>query len=288
MHGLIVGCGYLGGRVARLWLEAGHRVSALTRSPQTAERFEAGGIRAVVGDVTQPRTLAALPAADVLLFAVGHDRSASPSLREVYVEGLRHALGALSGRVGRILYVSSTSVYGQIDGSWVDEDSPTDPTTESGRICLESERALNEWTADTGVSSLILRLAGIYGPGRLLARIDGLMRGEPIGGLPDAWLNLIHVEDAARVAAACGETPQAGVLLVSDDRPVRRGEFYSHLASLLNAPPPTFDGSRSARTPGFNKRCRTARLRREGLVELHYPDYTRGLPAAIEPSGPAA
>lgn len=284
MHGLIIGCGYLGRRVARHWLDAGRQVSALTRSPETADRFSADGIRPIIGDVTRPETLADLPAADVLLWAVGYDRAAGPTQHEVYVDGLQNALDALRGRVGRMLYVSSTSVHGQSDGSWVDENSPTEPATESGRICLAAEQALTDWSAASGMPSLILRLAGIYGPGRLLARIDGLMRGEPLAGSPDAWLNLIHVDDAAGVAASFSTSAHSGVVLVSDDRPVTRAEFYSHLARLLDAPAPTFDASIIGRTSGLNKRCRNARLRRDGLFELRYPDYTRGLVAAISAS----
>jgi nucleoside-diphosphate-sugar epimerase len=283
MHGLIVGCGYLGRRVARLWLDAGHRVTALTRSPETAGRFSAAGIQAINGDVTQPESLQALPDADVLLFAVGYDRTAHPSQHEVYVSGLANTLTALRGRVGRILYISSTSVYGQSDGSWVDEQSPTRPATESGRICLAAERVLMDWAAAAGAGALILRLAGIYGPGRLLARIDALQRGEPLSGQPQTWLNLIHVEDAARITVAFSMTADRGVVLVSDDRPVTRGEFYSHLAGLLQAPTPGFDASPGTRTAGFNKRCRNTRLRHVCNMPLVYPDCTAGLPAALTP-----
>jgi nucleoside-diphosphate-sugar epimerase len=280
MHGLIVGCGYLGRRVAQLWLDAGHKVSALTRSSETAAQFSDAGIHPILGDVTRPDTLGALPAADVLLFAVGYDRSAGPSQREVYVQGLQSTLAALHGRVGRVLYVSSTSVYGQTDGSWVDEESVTEPQTESGCICLEAERLLNNWAASTGMSRLILRLAGIYGPKRLLARIEGLRRGEPLAGRPDAWLNLIHVDDAAHVAAAYSQTSHTGVILVCDDQPVMRVEFYSHLARLLGAPAPVFKPSLAAgRTTGLNKRCRNMRLRRD-LGILRCADYTEGLPDA--------
>jgi nucleoside-diphosphate-sugar epimerase len=281
MHGLIVGCGYLGRRVARLWLDAGHTVSVLTRSPETAEGFAAKGIQAVIGDVTQPESLTALPDADVLLFAVGHDRSAPLSQREVYVSGLQNTLAALCGRVRRVLYISSTSVYGQSDGSWVDEQSPTEPVTESGRICLAAEHVLTDWAAASGTGALILRLAGIYGPGRLLARVESLRRAEPLAGSPEAWLNLIHVDDAARIAAAFSGTTHAGAVLVTDDRPVTRGEFYTRLTELLRAPPPSFDAMLGSRTTGLNKRCRNARLRRDCALPLRYPDYTHGLSTAI-------
>lgn len=283
MHALIAGCGYLGRRVARMWLEQEDAVSALTRSSSRAAEFVSAGIEPVVGDVTASTTLAALPAADVLLFAIGFDRSAAPSKQQVYVDGLRNTLRAMEGRVGRVLYVSSTSVYGQSDGSWVDEDSPTEPTSEGGRICLEAEDLVREWSQRTNVSALVLRLAGIYGPGRLLAKVDALRRGDPFGGLPDAWLNLIHVDDAARVLLAYSQPVQTGTVLVCDDEPVPRRVFYSRLAEVLHAPPPTFDESLpGGRTDGLNKRCRNARLRRECGAVLKYPTSTTGLAAATE------
>lgn len=281
MHALIAGCGYLGRRFARMWLEQGHAVSALTRSSATGGEFAAAGIRPVVGDVTNPATLAALPAADVLLFAVGFDRMAAPSKQQVYVDGLRNTLRVMEGRVGRVLYVSSTSVYGQSDGSWVDEGSPTEPTSEGGRICLEAEDIVREWSQRTNVRTLVLRLAGIYGPGRLLAKVDTLRRGEPFGGRPDAWLNLIHVDDAARVVLAYSQMAHTGTVLVCDDEPVPRLAFYSKLAELLHAPPPIFDASLpGGRSEGLNKRCRNTRLQRECGLILKHPTYVVGLAAA--------
>lgn len=281
MHSLIVGCGYLGRRTARLWLEGGDSVTASTRSSANAEALAAAGIQPVIGDVTDAATLAALPAADILLFAVGFDRGAAPSKHQVYVDGLRNTLRAMEGRVGRVLYVSSTSVYGQSDGSWVDEDSPTEPTSEGGRICLEAEDLVREWSQRTSISTLVLRLAGIYGPGRLLAKVDALRRGEAFGGRPDAWLNLIHVDDAARVVLAYSQMAHTGTVLVCDDEPVPRRAFYSKLAELLQAPPPTFDVSLpGGRSEGLNKRSRNTRLLRECGAVLKYSTYTTGLAAA--------
>ena len=268
-----------------MWLEQGHAVSALTRSSTRAAELASAGIDPVVGDVTASTTLAALPAADVLLFAVGFDRSAAPSKQQVYVEGLQSTLRAMEGRVGRVVYVSSTSVYGQSDGSWVDEDSPTEPASEGGRICLEAESVVREWSEQTGASTLVLRLAGIYGPGRLLAKVDALRRGEPMSGRPDAWLNLIHVDDAARIIAAYSQSPHTGTVLLCDDEPATRTAFYGRLAELLHAPLPRFDESLPAgRTEGLNKRCRNARLLRDGVSVLTYPSYSVGLAASLSDS----
>src|SRR5918994_7024885 len=136
---LVIGCGYLGRRVAALWRDSGRRVAALTRG-RTAE-LAALGLEPVVGDVLVPDSLRRLPEVSTVLYAVSLDRSSGRSMREVYVTGLGNVLAALPPG-GQFLYVSSTSVYGQADGSEVDESSPTEPVEESGRVVLNAEKLL--------------------------------------------------------------------------------------------------------------------------------------------------
>ena len=285
MQILIIGCGYLGRRAAKLWQDDGHEVTALTRSTTNATELQKRGIRTVQGDVLDPTSLQALPAADVLLYSVGHDRSAAASKRAVYVDGLTIVLREVGARIGRMVYISSVSVYGQSDGSWVDEDSPCEPTSEGGRICLDAEAVFREYAEPSHAGrGHILRLAGIYGPDRLIARTEQLKQGGPLAGDPQAWLNLIHVDDAARSAVRCASAEDAADLyLVSDDRPITRGEFYSEVCRQIGAPSPVFEpqaqgGRRSA---GLNKRCRNQRLRADLLPELSFPDISTGLPDAI-------
>jgi nucleoside-diphosphate-sugar epimerase len=135
---LIIGCGYLGRRVARRWIAHGDTVFALTRSTGRARDLLSSGIEPVIGDVTDPATLGALPEADTLLYAVGLDRTSGKSQREVYVGGLENVLAMVAGKIRRFLYISSTSVYGQNAGEWVDEDSGCLPGSENGSVCLES------------------------------------------------------------------------------------------------------------------------------------------------------
>lgn len=287
MNVLIVGCGYLGVRAARRWLSAGCTVTALTRSAQRAAELERRGIASVVGDVLQPSTLTGLPRADVLLYAVGFDRNAGVSKEQVYVEGLRNVLREMTPRIGRIVYVSSSSVYGQDGGEWVDEHSPTQPQSEGGRICLAAEQVLREALAAHSLSGCILRLTGLYGPGRLLARRESLQQGTPLAGSEQAWLNLIHVEDAAEAAVAAAGCPSPEpIYLVTDDRPVTRGEYFSRLAALCGAPPPQFDPAQMPRHGrGLNKRCRNERLKTLLGASLRYPTLEQGLPAAVGGGG---
>ena len=280
---LIIGCGYLGQRVAACWLAAGDQVYALTRSAERANQLRASGIEPLIGDVTLPASLQQLPEVDSVLHAVGYDRSAEPSKRQVYVAGLENVLTALKGRCRRFVQISSTSVYGQSHGEIVDETSPCEPTEESGCICRDAEQLVMS-TASAFMTN-ILRLSGIYGPGRLLSRVDQLKSGTPLPGSPDAWLNLIHVDDAATSVLICSERGAPGrTYLVSDDRPVLRREYYGLLAKLVGAAAPNFAPDAVARhMHGLNKRCNNQVLRHELRVELAFPTIDVGLPASISP-----
>jgi nucleoside-diphosphate-sugar epimerase len=272
---LVIGCGYLGLRVARRWLAHGDSVVALTRSDARARSFQDSGIEPVIGDVTEPTSLNAFPEADTLLYAVGLDRSSGRSQRDVYVGGLENVLGHMAGRVRRILYISSTSVYGQNSGEWVDEMSECRPESENGKICLDAENLLRDKAPDANV----LRLAGIYGPGRLVARIESLRGGLVAEGNPEAWLNLIHIEDAVAAVLSCERRGLSGSTYVaSDDHPCRRREYYSLLAWMAGAPQPRFESPSPA---GLNKRCSNRRLHEELQVVLRFPRFNVGLPHAL-------
>ena len=283
MAKLIFGCGYLGSRVARRWLDAGETVFAVTRTDNRAATFAEQGIRPIVADVTQADSLGSLPAADTVLFAVGFDRNAGPSMREVYVQGLRNVLSALPPATRRFIYISSTGVYGQTDGRWVDEDSDCHPTREGGRVTLAAEATLRASPLWSG--SMILRLAGIYGPGRV-PRLDNVIDGRPVPAAPDGYLNLIHVEDAARAVLAAETCEIAGdVLNISDGHPMRRREFYEELARLLDVPPPGFvvppADSPSAQRGLSDKRVSNQRtLKRLGL-SFNFPTYREGLACLV-------
>lgn len=280
LHVLIIGCGNVGRRAARRWIDSGARVTALTRSPENARQLRDAGIHPILGDVTRPETLDALPGADVVLHAVGLDRQSGHSQREVYVNGLENILQRLAERTSRFIYVSSTSVYGQNCGEVVDEQSACNPTTPNGQVCLDAERLLSRYFPGTNKlrSAVILRLSGIYGPDRLIARIAAIQSGELLSGNPDAWLNLIHVEDAvSTVLAAAVRRQIAAMYLVSDDRPITRLEYYETLASLVNAPPPKFQAVSDVERAQLNKRCSNRRMRQELGVNLQFPDINTGL-----------
>ncbi len=251
----------------------------MTRSEAGAARLCGLGVEPIVGDVTSLGDVE-FPQVETCLYAVGYDRSSSIDKRTVYVDGLRNVLQKLKGRAGSLVYISSSSVYGQEDGSIVDETSLVTPGTESGRICQEAEEVVKQSDPSDG-RWVILRLSGIYGPGRMLVKSDVLKSGERMGGEPEAWLNLIHVEDAAKVViAAERQNAQRELFVVSDDEPVTRRAYYSELARLVGANEPVFDESKpGGRTRGLYKRLSNAKMKRELKVTLQYPTFREGLSA---------
>lgn len=269
---LIIGCGYLGRRVASRWLAQGKRVAALTR--RNAETLSTQGFEPLTGDILDSNSLKNLPDAETVLYAIGRDRSSGNGMREVYVTGLGNVLNTLP-KSSRFIYISSTGVFGQSHDELVDETSVTEPIDEAGRIVLEAEQLLLSHRPD----AIILRFSGIYGPGRLL-RQHALLKGEPLVADANRWLNLIHVDDgveaviAAQVRGVPGEK-----YLIADDLPVTRQSFYTQLANLLQAPPARFEQRPEPDMP--HRRVNNAKAKRMLGWQLRYPSYREGLPAAV-------
>ena len=285
MRKLIIGCGYLGTRVAQKWLGDGCETWALTRSEERAARLAESGLNPVVGDVLDLSSLQKLPQVETILYAVGFDRTSQPSKRTVYVEGLRNVIEVVRGRCQRFVYISSTSVYGQDNGELVDEFSAVSPSEENGRICRDAEGVVREHIRHANQvagtdEAIVLRLAGLYGPGRLLAREQQLRSGGLLAGNPEAWLNLIHVDDAVQAVLAAEDRGQSGATyLICDDRPIRRREYYAALAAQLGLASPGFE-ELAADAPEWrrlNKRCVNRRMREELGVELRFPTVIEGL-----------
>ncbi|MDB5386342.1 MAG: Saccharopine dehydrogenase [Planctomycetaceae bacterium] len=290
VHRLIVGCGYLGQRVACRWRDSGDTVHVLTRSVEHAQRFQKQDFVAITGDVLDSHSLENLPEVDTVFWAVGWDRTSGASMHEVYVTGLKNVLQQMMARCRRFIAISSTSVYGQRNGEWVDEQSPCTPAQANGQTCLAAERLLQRQSEfdknEPAITTNILRLSGIYGPGRLLSRVSALKSGEPLAGNPDAWLNLIHVDDAADAVIRCELAEEIpNTLLVSDDEPLRRRDYYSLLANLVGAAPPRFSEDQipvSDEPRELNKRCRNSLAKLALGWTPRFATIRDGLPHAVQ------
>ncbi|MFN9369882.1 MAG: NAD-dependent epimerase/dehydratase family protein, partial [Planctomycetia bacterium] len=219
-----------------------------------AAALAACGIEPLVGDVAASDAdwLDSLPAPATVFWAVGFDRRAAATPRDVHVHGFGRLLNAIAvtGSRPRVILSSSTGVWGDEAGGMVSESTPPSPERDAGHVLVEAEQVLRDSALGPGVA---LRFAGLYGPGRL-PRLDDLRAGAPLAGDPDSWLNLVHVDDAAAVvvavAAARGPRP---LYVVSDGRPVLRRDWYARLAELVGSPPPRWESSVAPRR-GADKR----------------------------------
>lgn len=271
---LIAGCGYVGSRLAGLLVDDGLRVWGLKRHPAALP----AGVEPIAADVTDPATLDALPVPDALVYAVSPAGRTDGAYRAAYVDGLRNVLGALrqaGGPVGRVVLVSSTGVYGHTDGRWVDEDTPPEPSEETGARILEGEAVARA----AGSPGLVIRLGGIYGPGRTRTVVR-VLEGQAGCPSPDRYGNRIHRDDAAAAVRhlLTLEDP-APVYLGVDREPAPLRDVYRWIARRAGVPDPCRDGSEDAPEPGSprrsNKRCSSRRLTGSGFV-FTYPTFREG------------
>jgi len=273
------GHGYSAKALAARLLEGGWRVIGTTRSADKADAIRATGAEAVLWPPPDPDALVAR--ATHLLVSAGPDQGGDPVLG-VCGDAIRRRAGALDW-VG---YLSTTGVYGDRAGGWVDETSDCDPTTRRGQWRLAAERA---WAAIPGLAPHIFRLAGIYGPGRgPFAKVRAGTARRIIK--PGQVFSRIHVEDIAAVLAASIARPAPGrVYNVCDDMAAPPEDVIAHAARLLGLPvPPAEPFEQAEMSPmarsfyAESKRVSNARIKQELGVALRYPSYREGLAALLK------
>ena len=250
---MVFGCGDLGGAVAREGRRRSMRVTALTRNAATADELRADGIEVVVADLADTNWHAEIAGgADFALNSVSSGGGGIDRYRRSYVVGLRSVVRWMGecGRAGTFVYTSSTSVYPQDDGARMDEDAPTAQAAERGQILLEAENLLRA-NGGTCARWFVLRLAGLYGPGR--THLIEQVRSGKIAGRGEHRLNLIHRDDAVAAIWAAFEAP-AGVtgevFNVADDGAAPKAEVVTWLAQRLGVPAPVFTGAPAAGRSG--------------------------------------
>ncbi|SDP35229.1 Nucleoside-diphosphate-sugar epimerase [Actinopolyspora xinjiangensis] len=275
MKVLLAGCGDLGTETGLRFAAAGNRVLGLRRDPSPLPARITG--QAV--DLTRQRPRVP-DDTDVVVIVLTADRRNAAGYRSIYVDGTTNVLDAVeaAGIEPRVLFVSSTAVYGDIDGE-VDENTPTEPTSETGEVLLEAEHRLRERSPE----ATVLRLAGIYGPGRT-ALIDQVRDGTARADAVPHNTNRIHRDDAASaIVHLTTAVPDPAPLYVGvDHEPVDRAQLLRFLADELGAPQPAVDDSAPDRGPG--KWCRGDRLRGTGF-RFTYPTYREGYRAVLAGEG---
>ena len=212
MRVLIVGPGYVGLALGRQLVRRGHEVFGLRRSGDASGELHAAGIHPLVGDITRPETLAALPARfDWVVNCVSSTHGGAQEYRRVYLQGARNLVAWLAPTPpAKFVYTSSSSVYGQNDGSLVDETAPTEPPNETSRVLVETERVFLDAARERNFPAVVLRVAGIYGPGRGWWFKQFLAGEARIEGEGLRTLNMIHRDDVAGCIIAALERGRPG------------------------------------------------------------------------------
>ena len=271
---LIAGCGYVGTVLGRLLHLNGDVVFGLRRNISRLPSF----VRPLGADLAVSSSYQVIPAeVDEVVYTVSADAFSPESYRRAYVEGLVSLLSVLESRGDqkprRLVYVSSTSVYGQTGGELVDETSPTESSHFSGRVVLEGERQ----ALGSSIPTVVVRFGGIYGPERTRL-IDQVRQGAGCVSRPIRYTNRIHRDDCAGVLAHLLrlKSPRP-VYLGVDDEPAPRCEVMRWLAGQLGIP---LDEYVDAMTIRSNKRCSNRRLRTSGY-QFVYPTYRDGYRAIL-------
>jgi len=286
MNVLIIGCGDTGERLARSHEAAGDTVRATTRSAERRSKLQALPQATDLLDLDNPPSNIQLSRADILYMLVppggngSHDPRMATLLQLIEQAGLPR----------RFVYISTTGVYGDCGGNWVTEASPRQPHSQRAWRRAAAEQQLEIWATRMAVELVILRVPGIYGPGRLpLARLE---RGEPVLHADEApWSNRIHIEDLAAACVLAGTHPEAnGVYNVTDGQPTTMTDYFNQVADTCGmARPPQISRAEaeerfSANMLSFlneSRRIDNTRLIKELGVKLQYPDLASGLEACL-------
>jgi nucleoside-diphosphate-sugar epimerase len=287
----IVGCGDVGARLSGLWSARGAKVFALARSDASARRLSRLGVTPVPGDLDEPVSLQAVPVRGSLLYYLAPPPETGESDPRA-----RAFLSAITPgeEPAKAVYMSTTAVYGDNRGAWVTEETPVAPSTSRGKRRLDAESAFLAWGVDRSVPVVILRVAGIYGPGRLPA--GAVRSGRPVPREDEApFTNRIHADDLARVCVAAAERGRSGAVYnVSDGVPGTIPQYYNAVADLLGLPrPPAVSIEEARRVPGSvmvsylseSRRLDVRRMKEELGVTLRYPDLAAGLRSCLGEEG---
>lgn len=285
---LILGCGYLGERLARQYLDAGRTVTGLTRTEAGLARLARAGIPGrrfdLSGDWPPDLSFAGV---ELFHLVPPPDSGAADPLTHRLVEGFAQA-----GTPRRIVYVGTTGVYGDCQGAWIDENHPPNPTADRSRRRWDAEQTLRAWRDRGGGELVILRVAGIYGPGRL--PLERLRAGTPMVRPEESpYTNRIHVDDLATVCrAAMARGGDGAVYNACDGHPGTMTEYFLQVAAAAGLPPPPLiplaaaPGQVSAGMLSYlaeSRRLSNRRLLDDLGVTFRYPTLDDGLAALFPP-----
>ena len=278
---LIAGCGYVGSATADLFHTAGWEVEGWTHSGDSASQLSAKPYPVRAVDITdRDKVQGAGRTFNAIIHCASTGGGGAESYRRIYFYGAKNLIQIL--QPNRFIFTSSTSVYAQTNGEWVDEDSAAQPQHETGRILRETE----EFVRQSG--GIVARLAGIYGPGRS-ALLRKFLTGEarPENGV-ERYQNQAHRDDIAAALLHLAKLPDdPGLVNVIDDEPLTQRECYEWLAAKLQRPmPPSVKRAGERKRGASNQRVSNRRLRTLGW-EAKFPTFTIGMERSVLPAYPA-
>lgn len=254
---LIVGCGYIGLPLARLFSTNGWQVVGLTGSEESAARLSSESFPVIGLDVTTSLDRLRPRAFETVVHCASSGRRGIQVYEALFLRATRNLLSSLA--VNHFMFVSSTSVYGQIDGSWVDENSMTEPFRETGVILRSAEEIVLEQ------NGTVTRLAGIYGPDRCVPLRKLLDQTAIIEGEGERLMNLIHRDDAVSALFFLAEKGLRGIYNINDDEPVSQLDWFRYVCKQLDRPLPPFGPRDTTRKRGWtSKRVSNQKLRQAG------------------------
>jgi nucleoside-diphosphate-sugar epimerase len=288
MRVLIIGCGYVGLPLGAELVRLGHEVFGVRRAESDNAPLAAAGIKPLAADITKAADLAALPGPfDWVVNCVSSGKGGAEQYREVYLQGTRHLVDWLAAAPPKkFVYTSSTSVYGQTDGSPIKETSPSEPATETGRVLVETEKVLLDAVLQKKFPAVILRVAGIYGPDRGHLFQQYLKNEARIPGQGARFINMIHRDDLVGVIIAALKNGRPGEIYNAvDDEPVAMVHFFRWLSETLGKwmPPFADEAENVDRKRGLtNKRVQNRKLKMELGHQFKYPNFRKGYTAEIQ------
>ncbi len=288
MRVLIVGCGYVGSPLGTKLAQLGHEVFGVRRSADAAATLQAAGIHPLTADITNFDDLKKLPGPfDWVVNTVSSSHGGVEEYRAVYFNGTRNLIEWLAPALPRkFVYTSSTGVYGQTDGSQVKESSPTEPAGETARVLLETERLLLAAAREKNFPAVILRVAGIYGPGRGHLFQQYLRNEARIEGQGGRLMNMIHRDDLVGCLVAALQSGRPGEIYNAvDDEPVTQLHFFRWLSETLGKEMPPFatgEPEAAGKRGLTHRKVLNRKLRMELGCQLKYPTFRQGYTAEIK------
>jgi nucleoside-diphosphate-sugar epimerase len=268
---LIIGCGYVGKAIAKLWQETGHLVTVTTTTPAKLTELKAIANQAILFKSDQLEQFSEIIAdQELILLTIGASSRTEEAYKNTYLKTAQNLAKILpqNQSVKQVIYTGSYSILGNHNGAWVTEETPPQPLNESNLILQQTEQILLSLSAP--VNTAILRLAGIYGPGREIKKIFSNWTGKTRPGTGQEFSNWIHLEDIVNALELIRQKSLTGIYHLANDYPLTKQELLDRMCQKYHLPTISWTGSQPE-TVAYNLRLSNQKIKDAGL-NLIYPE----------------